>query len=42
MCRQAGLEPAGVTGMTYNPFSKVYRLGNDASVNYIVHARKPS
>jgi 2-polyprenyl-6-hydroxyphenyl methylase/3-demethylubiquinone-9 3-methyltransferase len=42
MCRQAGLEPAGVTGMTYNPFSKVYRLGNDATVNYIIHARKPS
>jgi 2-polyprenyl-6-hydroxyphenyl methylase/3-demethylubiquinone-9 3-methyltransferase len=42
MCRQAGLEPAGVTGMTYNPFSKVYRLGDDASVNYIIHARKPS
>jgi 2-polyprenyl-6-hydroxyphenyl methylase/3-demethylubiquinone-9 3-methyltransferase len=42
MCRQAGLDPAGVTGMTYNPFSKVYRLGEDATVNYIVHARKPS
>ena len=42
MCRQAGLEPAGVTGMTYNPFSKVYRLGSDATVNYIIHARKPS
>ena len=42
MCRQAGLDPAGVTGMTYNPFSKVYRLGSDATVNYIIHARKPS
>jgi 2-polyprenyl-6-hydroxyphenyl methylase/3-demethylubiquinone-9 3-methyltransferase len=42
MCRQSGLEPAGVTGMTYNPFSKVYRLGSDATVNYIIHARKPS
>jgi 2-polyprenyl-6-hydroxyphenyl methylase/3-demethylubiquinone-9 3-methyltransferase len=42
MCRQAGLDPAGVTGMTYNPFTKVYRLGRDATVNYIVHARKPS
>jgi len=42
MCRQAGLDPAGVTGMTYNPFTKVYRLGRDATVNYIVHARKPA
>lgn len=42
MCRQCGLEPADVTGMTYNPFSKVYRLGSDATVNYIIHARKPS
>jgi 2-polyprenyl-6-hydroxyphenyl methylase / 3-demethylubiquinone-9 3-methyltransferase len=41
MCRSAGLETAEVTGMTYNPFTKVYRLGHDASVNYIVHARKP-
>ncbi len=41
MCRSAGLEPAEVTGMTYNPFTRVYRLGHDASVNYIVHARKP-
>ena len=42
MCRQCGLEPVGVTGMTYNPFTKVYRLGSDATVNYIIHARKPS
>jgi 2-polyprenyl-6-hydroxyphenyl methylase/3-demethylubiquinone-9 3-methyltransferase len=42
MCREAGLEPAGVTGMTYNPFTKVYRLGHDTTVNYIVHARKPA
>ena len=42
MCRKCGLEPAGVTGMTYNPFTKVYRLGSDATVNYSIHARKPS
>jgi len=42
MCRKAGLDPADVTGMTYNPFTKVYRLGRDATVNYIVHARKPA
>ncbi|MBC7780202.1 MAG: bifunctional 2-polyprenyl-6-hydroxyphenol methylase/3-demethylubiquinol 3-O-methyltransferase UbiG [Proteobacteria bacterium] len=42
MCRDAGLDAKDVTGMTYNPLTKVYRLGRDASVNYIVHARKPA
>jgi 2-polyprenyl-6-hydroxyphenyl methylase/3-demethylubiquinone-9 3-methyltransferase len=41
MCRQSALEPADITGMTYNPLTRVYRLGRDASVNYILHARKP-
>ena len=41
MCRHAGLEPGEITGMTYNPVTRVYRLGHDASVNYILHARKP-
>jgi len=40
-CRAAGLQPAGITGMTYNPLTRLYALGNDASVNYILHARKP-
>jgi 2-polyprenyl-6-hydroxyphenyl methylase/3-demethylubiquinone-9 3-methyltransferase len=40
-CRDAGLQPAEVIGMTYNPFTKVYSLGQDASVNYILAARKP-
>jgi len=42
MCRQADLEPGDITGMTYNPITRVYRLGHDASVNYILHARKPA
>ena len=41
MCRTAGLEVAGITGMTYNPFSKTYALGRDTDVNYIFHAIKP-
>jgi len=41
MCRAAGLQVAGVTGMTYNPFTMVYSLGDDADVNYILHAEKP-
>ncbi len=41
-CRDAGLEVEGVTGMTYNPFSKTYALEADASVNYILCARAPA
>ena len=40
-CRSAGLDVGGLIGMTYNPFSKVYALEADTSVNYILHARAP-
>jgi 2-polyprenyl-6-hydroxyphenyl methylase / 3-demethylubiquinone-9 3-methyltransferase len=40
-CRSAGLEISGITGMTYNPFSKIYALEADSSVNYILCARAP-
>jgi 2-polyprenyl-6-hydroxyphenyl methylase/3-demethylubiquinone-9 3-methyltransferase len=39
-CRQAGLEVADLTGMSYNPLTRNYWLGDDVSVNYIVHACK--
>ncbi len=39
-CRNAGLEVAGMKGMSYNPLTKTYRLGEDVSVNYLVHAVK--
>jgi len=39
-CRDAGLTVGEVIGMSYNPFSKTYALGPDASVNYLVAARK--
>ncbi len=39
-CRAAGLEIRAITGMTYNPITKVYALGPDSDVNYIVHAVK--
>lgn len=39
-CRSAGLEVAGMTGMSYNPLSKRYTLGMDVSVNYMVHTIK--
>lgn len=40
-CRNAGLSVSGVVGMTYNPFTRVYALGRDADVNYILHAQRP-
>ena len=40
--RDAGLEMLEMTGMTYNPISKQYRLTtDDVSVNYLIRARKP-
>jgi 2-polyprenyl-6-hydroxyphenyl methylase/3-demethylubiquinone-9 3-methyltransferase len=39
-CRDAGLTPGSITGMTYNPLTRVYALGGDASVNYILSARR--
>ena len=37
--RNAGLEVNELTGMTYNPISKVYKLGRDVDVNYLMHAQ---
>jgi 2-polyprenyl-6-hydroxyphenyl methylase / 3-demethylubiquinone-9 3-methyltransferase len=33
-CRDAGLQPVELKGMTYNPLTDVYRLGDDCDVNY--------
>ncbi len=41
MARNAGLDLGDLTGMTYNPFTKVYRLNQDVSVNYIQSTRRP-
>jgi len=39
--RDAGLSWQEITGMTYNPLTKKYRLNqNDVSVNYLVHVTK--
>ncbi len=35
--RPAGLKLRDVTGMTYNPITKRYALGNDTDVNYLMH-----
>jgi 2-polyprenyl-6-hydroxyphenyl methylase/3-demethylubiquinone-9 3-methyltransferase len=37
--RAAGLEPADLTGMTYNPLTRVYALGPDVGVNYVMACR---
>jgi 2-polyprenyl-6-hydroxyphenyl methylase/3-demethylubiquinone-9 3-methyltransferase len=42
MCRESGLEIAGIVGMTYNPLTQRYALGKDTDVNYIMHCRMPS
>ena len=38
-CR-GDLEVQDITGLTYNPLTRVYGLGKDIDVNYLVHARK--
>ncbi len=35
--RSAGLTVKNVKGMTYNPLTKKYKLGNNVDVNYMIH-----
>lgn len=39
--RNAGLQVDGMKGMTYNPFTKIYSLNQDTSVNYLVACTRP-
>jgi len=39
--RAARLDPRDLTGMTYNPITRRYKLARDVDVNYLMHARKP-
>lgn len=40
-CREAGLAVTDMTGMVYNPITKIYRLkDNDVDVNYLMAAQK--
>lgn len=41
-CRSAGLDVSEIIGMTYNPLTKIYALGHDTDVNYLVHTRRPA
>jgi 2-polyprenyl-6-hydroxyphenyl methylase/3-demethylubiquinone-9 3-methyltransferase len=42
LARRAGLQPAGVIGMTYNPFTREFRLEADTGVNYLMAFRRPA
>ena len=39
-CRDAGLNMVDLIGMSYNPLSKVYSLGKDTDVNYMIACRR--
>ena len=39
-CRNAGLNMTDLTGMNYNPLSKVYSLGRDTDVNYMIACQR--
>ena len=41
-CREAGLRVTDMTGMVYNPLTRIYKLkDNDVSVNYLMATDKP-
>ena len=40
--RKAGLSIKDLAGMTYNPFTKNYKLGRNVDVNYLMHTQKPA
>ncbi len=40
MTREAGLDTEELTGMTYNPLTKVYKLEADTDVNYLMATRR--
>ncbi|MDR2031398.1 MAG: bifunctional 2-polyprenyl-6-hydroxyphenol methylase/3-demethylubiquinol 3-O-methyltransferase UbiG [Azoarcus sp.] len=37
-CRDAGLTPAAMSGLSYNPFNHIHRLVRDTSINYMMQA----
>ena len=41
-CRQAGLQVLDIVGVSYNPFTRRCRFGDDVAVNYMLHARRPA
>jgi len=39
-CREAGLDAVELKGMTYNPITNAYRLGEDCGVNFALCCKK--
>ena len=39
-CRNAGLDTHELIGLSYNPLSRVYSLGRNTDVNYLLHTRR--
>lgn len=37
--RDAGLDIQDITGLTYNPLTRTYKLGSDVDVNYMVYCQ---
>lgn len=42
LARRAGLDLAAMTGMTYQPLARTYRLEDDTSVNYLAAFTRPA
>lgn len=40
--KNSGLSPSRLIGLSYNPITRTYSLGSDTSVNYLMHAVKPT
>ena len=40
--REAELELKDISGISYNPLTKAYKVGNDVSVNYMAHYLRPA
>lgn len=41
-CRSAGLVTGSMSGLSYNPLTRAYRLGQDISVNYMLQTSRPA
>lgn len=41
MARNAGLDLEAVSGMGYNPLTRIYALNDDTGVNYLMACRRP-
>jgi 2-polyprenyl-6-hydroxyphenyl methylase/3-demethylubiquinone-9 3-methyltransferase len=39
-CRNARLNLVDLTGMSYNPLTRIYTLGKDADVNYMIACQR--